>query len=108
VEAQTVITEKEFMKQVIVFARLRGWLVAHFRPARTAKGWCTAVEADGQGFPDLVLVRSSEILFVECKRSEKEKPTPEQRKWLLALATSGCRAMIWSPEDWPTIERVLG
>lgn len=61
------ISEAEFQRQVITYARLRGWLVCHFRPARTAHGWRTVVQGDGCGWPDLVLVRGPVLLVVELK-----------------------------------------
>jgi hypothetical protein len=51
------ITEAEFLAQVLQLAKLCGWLTAHFRPAKTAHGWRTAVQGDGAGWPDLVLLR---------------------------------------------------
>jgi len=35
------LSEADFESRVVDFARLLGWRVAHFRPARTAKGWRT-------------------------------------------------------------------
>lgn len=100
--------EAEFTAQVIQYARLHGWRVAHFRPALTAKGWRTPVQGDGKGFPDLVLVRGGEIVFAELKCG-KNKPSAEQREWLDELArNAGVRVREWKPEDWPEIERILG
>ena len=59
--------EDDWQRQVVDLARLRGWRVAHFRPARTERGWRTPVEADGAGFPDLLLVRGAQLLAVELK-----------------------------------------
>jgi hypothetical protein len=47
-----VLSEAAFTDAVIELARLGGWRVAHFRPARTASGWRTPVQGDGAGFPD--------------------------------------------------------
>ncbi len=112
------ITEAEFLRQVIELAQLRGFRVAHFRPARTAHGWRTAVAGDGKGFPDLVLVRDDRLIFAELKAG-RGKCTEEQDAWLRALA-----AVAWGPDmpagrirvcewhadsdsDWAQIERVL-
>ena len=54
------------------------------------------------GFPDLVLARDGEVLFVELK-SSKGKPTTEQVIWLNELG-GGC---VWRPDDWPRIQAVL-
>ena len=101
------ITEAEFLEQVIKFAKLHGWRVAHFRPARTATGWRTAVSGDGVGWPDLILVKGRWLIAAELKRSAKEKPRPEQVAWLDALAAAGVNVFIWSPEYWPEIEKIL-
>ena len=33
------MTETDFLQRVIDTAKLYGWLVTHFRPAKTARGW---------------------------------------------------------------------
>lgn len=120
------ITEEAWQKVVIDYARLNGWRVAHFRAARTAAGgWRTPVEADGEGFPDLVLVRGPELIFAELK-SSTGKARPAQVGWLEALSAIGDAAdrawrasaepgavdlrvdvVLWRPEDWPVVEERL-
>lgn len=100
-------TEAQFTKQVIDLARLHGWRVAHFRPGLTRSGkWVTPVQGDGKGFPDLVLVRSGVILFVELKVG-RNKATDEQVAWLDALRETGAAAGVWRPEQWDDIVRTL-
>lgn len=104
-------TEREFQKCVIDLAHANGFRVAHFRPARTAKGWRTACQADAKGFPDLVIVGHGRLIFAELK-SEKGKTSPEQREWLYAImscmqAGSGVEFYTWRPSDWPDIKRTL-
>ena len=102
-------TEKSFQKMVIELARLRRWLVAHFRPAMDRDGhWKTPVQADGAGFPDLVLVRPPRILFVELKR-DGGNLTALQGKWhgLLKSCEGNNRylqCVVWRPQDWDLIE----
>jgi hypothetical protein len=103
------LTEKAFMAQVIKLARLCGWKVAHFRPAQTRPGrWVTAVQGDGKGFLDLVLVHPKlrQTLFVELK-TDTGKLSREQNAWLAALLFAGQKALIWRPKDWPIIEQTL-
>lgn len=100
-EYRAAESEASLQSWVIEYARAHGWRVAHFRPAQTAKGWRTPVEADGKGFPDLVLVRDGIVILAEVK-SQTGPVRPEQRAWLEA---SG--AYLWRPSDRPEIERVL-
>jgi len=99
--------ERHFQQQVIELAHLCGWRVAHFRPARTEKGWRTPVAADGAGFPDLVMLRGEELLVLELK-SDKGKATDEQQEWLAAFGqVSEAAALCLRPVQWPLIEAAL-
>ena len=101
------ISEEQFQKQVIQYAKLRGWRVAHFRPAMTKSGrWVTAVQADGAGFPDLVLVRGDVVLWMELK-AEKGKLSPEQQAWFDALMAARQEVYVFKPSHWSVIETVL-
>jgi hypothetical protein len=100
------ITEAEFLEQILEYAALRGWKRAHFRPARTAKGWRTAVQGDGKGFPDLVLLRRGVQIVAELKVG-RNKTTPEQDEWLAAFDAAGASCFVWYPENWGEILRVL-
>ena len=118
-------SEASLQAWIIDFARAHGWKVAHFRPAQTAKGWRTAVSADGEGFFDLVLARGTQVLFVELK-SAKGVLEPAQYEWGLLIcgladwlawifAQAGVTLAtppvidyhIWLPSDRAEIEQVL-
>ena len=103
-------SEAEFAAQVIALARLRGWLVAHFRPARTAAGWRTAVQGDGAGFPDLVLTRRpprpGRLVVAELKAG-RNAATGGQAEWLAAFRAAGAEAHVWRPGDWDRIDALL-
>ena len=78
-------TEEEFQCAVIDYAHFNGWKVAHFRKAMRKDGsYVTPVQADGKGFPDLLMVRQGRIVVAELK-SMGRKPTLEQRAWLEAF-----------------------
>lgn len=97
------IGERDFTNLVVDFAQLRGWLVAHFRPAQTQSGrWVTAMKGD-TGFPDLTLARDHRVVFAELK-TEKGRVSVNQTAWLNAI---GPTAHIWRPSDWPKIEETL-
>lgn len=100
------MTESAFLTQVLALARLRNWRCLHLRPARTAKGWRTAVQGDGVGFPDLLLVRPPRLLVAELK-SATGRLTGEQAAWLFAFQQAGIKTYVWRPGDWPEIERTL-
>ncbi len=101
------MTENDFLKMVLKLAKLCGWRVAHFRPAMTKTGrWVTAVQADGKGFPDLILLRGKEIWAVELKVGRR-KTTPEQVLWLEAFRAACVPSAVWTPADWDFIEHTL-
>ena len=98
-------TEREFQKQVIELAQLKGWKVAHFRPARVIRNgketWRTPVEGDGAGFPDLVLARNGVVIFAELK-TDAGTVSAEQQDWLRET-----RGFVWRPANWHEILRLL-
>lgn len=98
---QLKLTEEQFLQQIIAIAHLYHWQVAHFRPARTDKGWRTPVAADGKGFPDLVMARDGAVIFAELKADGKQ-PSPEQWQWINQLG-----AHVWHPGDFDAIVEIL-
>ena len=104
--------EYEFQRAVIALAQLRGWLVAHFRsvPVRDKSGRVyhqTPVDADGAGFPDLVLLRDRRAIAAELKAGSN-RPGPDQERWLAAFRmTAGVETYVWHPDLWQDIERTL-
>lgn len=74
------ITEKQFSSPVEDLLNRFGWHWCHFRPARTEKGWRTALSGH-QGLPDYIAVRPPRLLIFELK-SERGKVSPKQQEWL--------------------------
>lgn len=101
------MTEREWQAQVIQFARLCGWKVAHFRSARTLRGWRTPVGADGEGWPDLFMTLGARCLAAELKVG-KRQPAIAQENWLAALRLAGVEVYVWYPYQWDEIVEVLG
>lgn len=111
-------TEAQFQAAVIELAERHGWLVAHFadsrRQVRDRRTGEVRLVGDQQaeGFPDLVLVRSGQVIFAELKR-DAGKTTPAQERWLFELSAveeserERVRARLWRPADWREIERTL-
>lgn len=90
------VSEKEFQRQLLQYARLCGWRVYHTRDSRGSQA----------GFPDLVLTRGGRLIFAELK-SARGKVRPEQSDWLDALRAAGQVVYLWRPEDWSEIGRIL-
>lgn len=108
------LPEKDFTKLVIDYARSRGWRTAHFRPAMTSDGhWVTAVQGDGAGFVDIVLVRPGApglpgtVLWVELK-SDGGRLSADQRAWRDVLLAAGERWYCFRPAQWAELVGVLG
>lgn len=100
-------TEAQFQSAVIDLARLRGFIVAHFRPSLTQSGrWATAVQADGAGFPDLVIVGHGLVLYREIK-TDRGRLSTAQIRWLAELEDADQDVDVWRPRDWPLIEATL-
>jgi hypothetical protein len=95
------------MEQVIDLAHLNHWQVAHFRPGFTFRGYRTPCQADAQGFPDLVMVCGSRLIFAELKRSPQSRVTEMQYEWIKALKNTKAEVYLWTPEDWDEIVKVL-
>lgn len=99
--------ERDFTKQVLAYAKLKGWRTAHFRPGMMANGhWITAVSGDGKGFPDLILARCSRLIAAELK-VKNGRVSEEQSLWLEALGAAGVETYLWMPCHWSDIEVVL-
>jgi hypothetical protein len=99
-------SEADFQAAVIDTARLLGYRVAHFAPARTKHGWRTPARADGKGFPDCVLVGRGRTLFVELK-TDSGKLSDDQKAWMAALGANGAEAYVFRPSMWDEIAEVL-
>jgi len=97
------LSEADLQQRVINLARLRGYRVAHIRPARTINDdWRTPYTGHA-GLPDLILARNGRVLLAELK-SATAQPTPNQVAW---LAAAGQHGRLWRPADWPTITEEL-
>ena len=93
-----MIGEAQLLKQVRQAARHGGWLCYHTYDSRLSE----------PGFPDLVLVRPPELLFVELK-SDRGRIRPEQREWIDALREAGQTAwVVRGPDETQTLcERLM-
>lgn len=101
-----------FEKAVTELAQLCGWAVAGFRTVKVhgKRGpyFITPVQADGAGWPDMVLVRGSTILFRELKAGSG-RVRKNQREWLERLEVANCDVGVWrdDPAGWRQVEEDL-
>lgn len=125
------MTEDDLLEAIVDLAKTLHWQAYHALPARTGRGYRTAMVGD-VGFPDLVLAKRGHLVFAELKghdaRGTLGKPTPAQLRWLAELSGTGADewemdmqvtidaeegrttvVALWSPEAYHrgAIERVL-
>lgn len=98
------ITERQWQSKVEHILSMHGWLYYHAPDNIPRNGYIQNIRA---GFPDLVAVRGSRVLYVELKK-ETGKLSPAQEEWLDALRaagqTVGHEVYVWRPSD---IEQVI-
>lgn len=104
------ISESDFQDEVIEYAHRLKWSVAHFRTVVIVRNdgstYCaTPAAADGEGFPDLMLVRDRAV-FMELK-SMKGRRSPKQILWGDWLLAAGQEYYCFKPSDWAQIEEIL-
>lgn len=90
------ISEQAWQVQLLELATLYGWRNYHpYDSRRSVPGW-----------PDLVLVRPPELLYVELK-TDKGRVSPAQKVWLYDLARCGCEVYVWRPAQFEQIHERL-
>jgi hypothetical protein len=102
------VKESYFQSQVIMLAKLHGWLVMHTRAVEIRPGvWKTPLTGH-PGFPDLVLAhpRGRGVIFAELK-AEKGRLSDSQDVWLRTLADAGMETYVWRPKDIDAISKIL-
>lgn len=92
----TKLSEDEFMRQVVEFAKMCGWRVYHTHDSRRSES----------GFPDLILVKGRTILAWELK-VEPNTASAAQDAWIDALRHAGVDARVVYPRHWDSIEEEL-
>jgi hypothetical protein len=89
-------TEAEFQAAVIDLAQTCGWLVVHIR----------AMVSNPAGLPDLLLWRQDRYVLAELK-SARGTLSARQQQWHAVAAAHGVTVLMWRPDDWDEITRVL-
>lgn len=86
--APATMTEAEWQLLLVEYAHLRGWWIYHTHDSRRSQ----------PGWPDLVLLRPPEALFVEVK-SASGRVSPEQAEVLQQLMRCDLEVHVWRPAD---------
>ena len=95
-EKAAPLTEKQFQQQVVELAKILGWRVYHPFLSKWSE----------KGFPDLTMVRSYRLLFVELK-AEKGKVSAPQAEWHEGLSATCAEVYVWRPSDWDMIQATM-
>ena len=91
------IPEADFQRYITDLLDLGDWRWYHTHDARRS----------AKGFPDLVAVRLSRLVFIEVK-TERGRVRPEQTTWLDDLRLSGrCECYLWRPSDSDEARRII-
>jgi hypothetical protein len=80
------MSERVLAQNIVDEAQRWGW--------RVYRAWLSI--HNPKGWPDLVLCRPPDVLFVELK-SATGKVTEEQGQWIRALQACGLYATVWRP-----------
>ena len=105
------VLEKDFQKAVIDLAQLLNYKCAHFRAVKITRKdgsvyHATPVAADGEGWPDLVMVGNGRVIYAELK-SEKGVVSKGQEDWLRGLEDAGVECYTWRPSMWEELKGIL-
>lgn len=97
-------TESEWQRFVTDYAESLGWDWMHI--GRTGKYTANGAKGTlGEGWPDLVLVKGSRIMFVELK-AQTGKLTEKQKKVFLVLDPVA-ECYVWRPSDFAEMANIL-
>lgn len=91
------MTEKDWQQAVQNLAIHYGWRHYHTHDSRRSN----------PGFPDLVLVRGTRLVFAELK-TDAGRVSEVQWSWLNALYEAEREVYVWRPRDLRTVKQVLG
>lgn len=87
------VTETDWERQVIEWAKRDGWMVYSIHDSRT-QHWQT-----DSGFPDLTMVRGDRIIFAELKKVGGRLRRSQQFWAAALLGCPGVEWYVWTPSD---------
>jgi hypothetical protein len=89
---------KEISDGAVALARSKGYIAAHFSPARVRDSFITNYAYDSKGFPDLILV-GPKMLAVEVK-GDGDRISEAQEGWLAAFERAGVETLVLTSKGW--------
>lgn len=110
-DLEPTCSEEAFGEALAHVSAIFGYLRFHPRPCRVKRNdadtYETAYDGD-KGYPDWTLVhaRTGFTVIAELK-SKGGKASPEQQRWLDALALGPTPVFLWRPSDWGEVLAVL-
>lgn len=90
------LSERDWQSTVTGLATVMGWWTHHHHDSRRSS----------EGWPDLVLLRPPDALFVELK-TNTGRVRPEQALVLQMLSECGLEVHVWRPRDWEIVRSRL-
>jgi hypothetical protein len=104
----SLVSERDWQRQLVELATLYGFDTIHHRPAMRANGrWMTATSGSGaKGEPDLFLYRPGRHLWIEAK-AEGGRLSPDQRETIARMREAGCEVHVFMPSDLELAAEVL-
>jgi len=98
-EAAPAITERSFMQAMRREALRHNWLFYHTFDSRRS----------APGFVDCVIAKPGRPLLMAELKVPGGVVTLAQQRWLEVLGqVDGVEAHLWTPDEWPDIQRTLG
>ena len=92
------MTGKELQDAAVQLARTKGYICAHFSPARVRDSFITNYAYDSKGFCDILMV-GRKVIAVEVKGTG-DSLSDAQRGWLVAFEAAGIETLVLTPKAW--------
>lgn len=92
------MTGKQLQDAAVALAHTKGYIAAHFSPARVRDSFITNYAYDSKGFPDLILV-GHKTIAVEVK-GKGDSLSEAQYGWLAAFGLAGVQTLVLTPKAW--------
>lgn len=102
-KALRAMTEVQWQATVLTHADRAGWMTYYIPDAMWRRAFVSKIplHLGNRGFPDLVLLRGSRLLFRELKRMGGSL-SEHQEKWRDALVSAGADWDTWYPNELDT------